>query len=315
MYVITSDSSSQWKGDAMKRSFSPVVALAVLAIGSAGTASAADCDRECLRGFITQYLNAMAAHTPGVLPLAANIRFTEDTVDMKLGDGLWKQASKIRPYRLDILDTAQGVAAAQVVVEEAGSPVMLMLRLKVVDRKIAEVETQVTRSQKEGAIFAVDALQTPNAAMLKPVEPAARSSRAEAIKLAEFYPAGLEIGSFVAVNAPFAADAYRFENGRLMAGKGCTLRPPSCEDIKGQEITKHPGLSYRVVAVDEEFGITLLRMNFGPAGGRYGDGNGLMVWEAFKVYGGQIHGVEAFMKIMPVDRPSGWDADVRHPVH
>jgi hypothetical protein len=314
MYVITSDSSSQWKGDAMKRSFSPVVALAVLAIGSAGTASAADCDRECLRGFITQYLNAMAAHTPGVLPLAANIRFTEDTVDMKLGDGLWKQASKIRPYRLDILDTAQGVAASQVVVEEAGSPVMLMLRLKVVDRKIAEVETQVTRSQKEGAIFAVDALQTPNAAMLKPVEPAARSSRAEAIKLAEFYPAGLEIGSFVAVNAPFAADAYRFENGRLMAGKGCTLRPPSCEDIKGQEITKHPGLSYRVVAVDEELGITLLRMNFGPAGGRYGDGNGLMVWEAFKVYGGQIHGVEAFMKIMPVDRPSGWDADVRHPV-
>jgi hypothetical protein len=117
------------------------------------------------------------------------------------------------------------------------------------------------------------------------------------------------------VNAPFASDAYRFENGRLMAGKGCTLRPPSCEDIRGQDITKHPGLSYRVVAVDEELGITLLRMNFGPAGGRYGDGNGLMVWEAFKVYGGQIHGVEAFMKIMPVDKPSGWDANVRHPVH
>ena len=103
--------------------------------------------------------------------------------------------------------------------------------------------------------------------MLRPVDAGQRSSRAEAIKLAEFYPAGLEIGSFVAVNAPFAADAYRFENGRLMAGKGCTFRPPSCEDIKGQEITKHPGLSYRVVAVDEELGITLLRMNFGPAAG------------------------------------------------
>ena len=296
----------------MKRVLHTAAALLIFVPGSS-TAAAADCDRECLRGFVTQYLNAMVAHTPGALPLAASIRFTEDTVDMKLGEGLWKQASKIRPYRLDILDAAQGVAASQVVVEEAGSPVMLMLRLKVVDRKIAEVETQVTRSQKEGAIFAIDALQSPNAAMLRPVEPAARSSRAEAIKLAEFYPAGLEIGSFVTVNAPFAADAYRFENGRLMAGKGCTLRPPSCEDIKGQEITKHPGLSYRVVAVDEELGITLLRMNFGPAAGRYGDGNGLMVWEAFKVYGGQIHGVEAFMKIMPVDRPSGWDTDVRHP--
>jgi hypothetical protein len=269
---------------------------------STAAVAAAVCDRECLRGFITQYLNAMVALTPGVLPLAPAVRFTEDTVDMKLGDGLWKRASKIRPYRLDILDTAQGVAASQVVVEEAGAPVMLMLRLKIANGTIAEV-----------AIFAVDALQAPNAAMLKPVPAAVRSSRADAIKLAEFYPAGLEAGSFVTVNAPFAADAYRFENGRLMAGKGCTFQPPSCEDIKGQTITKHPGLSYRVVAVDEELGITLLRMNFGPAAGRYGAGNGLMVWEAFKVYGGEIHGVEAFMKIMPVDKPSGWDTDVRHP--
>ncbi len=277
-------------------------------------AAADDCNRECLRGFITQYLNAMVAHAPGTLRVAPNVRFTEDTVEMKLGEGLWKNASKIRPYRLDILDTAQGVAATQVVVEEAGAPVMLAMRLKLVNNAIAEVETQVTRSQKEGAIFAIDALQSTNPAMTMPVDRAKRSSRAEAIKLAEFYPAGLEIGSFVTVNAPFASGAYRFENGRLMAGKGCTLNPPSCEDIKGQAISTHPGLSYRVLAVDEELGITLLRINFGRAD-RYGVGNALMVWEAFKVYGGQIHAVEAFMKIMPADAPSGWDTDVRRPVH
>jgi hypothetical protein len=82
---------------------------------------------------------------------------------MKLGEGLWRQASKIRPYRLDILDVAQGVAASQVVVEEAGMPVMLMLRLKVANMTITEVETQVTRNQKEGAIFAIEDLKTPNA--------------------------------------------------------------------------------------------------------------------------------------------------------
>ena len=42
----------------------------------------------------------------------------------------------------------QGMAASQVIVEEGGSPVMLMLRLKVADKKIAEVETQVTRPQQ-----------------------------------------------------------------------------------------------------------------------------------------------------------------------
>ncbi len=67
------------------------------------------------------------------------------------------------------------------------------------------------------------------------------------------------------------------------------------------------------MAVDEELGITLLRMNFGQSNA-YGAGNGLMVWEAFKVYGGQIHAVEAFMKIMPADRGSGWDTDVRRPI-
>jgi len=295
--------------------------LALVSILAAGTlridarqSTTSRCDRECLSGLITRYLDAMVAHTPHALPLAPNVRFTEDTVDRKIGDGLWKAASKIRPYRLDILDTTQGVAASQVVVEEAGAPVMLVLRLKVVDRTITEVETQVTRNQKEGAIFAVDALLAPNAVMLAPVAASQRSSRAEAIKLAEYYPQGLEIGSFVSVNAPFASDAYRFENGRLMAGKGCTINPPSCEDIKAQKISTHPGLSYRVVAVDEERGITLLRINFGRAD-RYGVGNALIVWEAFKVFGGQIHAVEAFMKIMPASAGSGWDADVRVPSH
>jgi hypothetical protein len=157
------------------------------------------------------------------LPLAPKVRFTEDTIDLKLGEGLWKGASKIRPYRLDILDTAQGVAASHVVVEEAGAPVMVALRLKVVNGAIAEVETQVTRNQKEGAIFAIEALQATNPAMTMPVDSAKRSSRADAITLAEYYPAGLEIGSFVSADAPFAPDAYRFENGRLMAGKGRTL--------------------------------------------------------------------------------------------
>jgi hypothetical protein len=140
-----------------RRSIRLFAIATVLAAASTARAAEGDCDRECLRGFITRYLDAMVAHTPGALPVAANVRFTEDTVDMKLGDGLWKQASKVRPYRPDILDVAQGVAAAQVVVEEAGSPVMLLLRLKVADKTITEVETQVTRSQKEGAIFAVEA--------------------------------------------------------------------------------------------------------------------------------------------------------------
>jgi hypothetical protein len=65
--------------------------ICAILLGCSTLASAADsqsvaCDRECLRGFITQYLNALVAHKPADLPLANNVRFTEDTVEMKLGD-------------------------------------------------------------------------------------------------------------------------------------------------------------------------------------------------------------------------------------
>jgi hypothetical protein len=267
-------------------------------------AADADCDRECLRGFITQYLLAMVAHTPGAVPTADKARFTEDAKELKLGEGLWKNASGLRRYRQDILDVRQGVAASQVIVEESGMPVMLVLRLKVAGKKITEVETQVTRSRAEGAIFNIDALQTAGKTMNTPPDKAQINKREDAIKIAEFYPAGLKVGSFVEVDAPFASDAYRIENGTTTAGPGCARA--GCENIKTQAIMKHPAITSRAVAVDEDLGIVLLRMNFGDTGS-YGAGNALIVWEAFKVYGGQIHAVEAFMRVMPAAAGSGWD--------
>jgi hypothetical protein len=284
----------------------PRLAVALIAAGTTLPAAAQNCDRACLRGFVTQYLDAMLTHDPAKLPVSSEARFTEDGVEMKLGEGLWKDASKIRSYRLDILDVRDGVAASQVVLEAAGSPALFALRLKIADRKITEVETQVTRTQKEGALFATDALEAPSAVMTAVPDRSELMPRGEAVNAALFYPAGLKIGSFVKADAPFAHDAYRIENGVHTAGAGCARK--GCEDLKAQTIMEHPGISTRVLAVDEELGIVLLRMNFGQTRS-YGEGNALIVWEAFKVYGGQIHGVEAFMKIMPVTAGNGgWDA-------
>ncbi|HEY2842018.1 MAG TPA: hypothetical protein VGJ09_00145 [Bryobacteraceae bacterium] len=281
----------------------PLALLLALTI-SIPAARAADCDRECLRGFITQYLNAMVAHNPAALKVSGKFKFTEDAAPMKLGEGLWKNAAAIRGYRQDILDVRQGVAASQVIVEESGMPVMLVLRLKIDGKKITEAETQVTRNRQQGAIFNIDAIQKVSPAMNLVPDRAQLNSRADAVKIAEFYPAGMKIGSFVEVNAPFAPDAYRIENGTVTAGKGCARA--GCENIKSQTIMKHPAITTRVAAVDEQMGIVLLRMNFGNTGS-YGPGNALVVWEAFKIYGGQIHAVEAFMRVMPADAGSGWD--------
>ncbi len=266
---------------------------------------ASNCDRECLRATITNYLNAVVAHDPKSLPLAANVRFTEDTVEKRLGDGLWKTASGLGRFRQDIIDVRAGVAGTHVVMQENGSPILYQVRLTVVSRKISEIDTTVVRNREEGMIYRPDALKTASAAMNVTPEPAQRNTREEMKRLALLYPAGLKVGSFVKVDAQFAPDAYRLENGQLMAGPGCTFFK-GCDHIKEQRLPTLAGIVAKVAAVDEEQGIVWLRMSFGP-GSLMGREGTLMVWEMFKIYGGEIHAVEAFMKAAPLGTQFGWD--------
>jgi hypothetical protein len=275
------------------------IVLIVLALFASPAFAQSSCDRECLKGFITQYLKAMVAHDPKALSLAPNTRFTENTRTMPLGEGLWKEATGLRNYRQDFLDVRDGQAASHVIVEASGNPIMLAVRLKIADKKISEIETMVTRNRTDGAIFMPENLKEPQAAMNVVPTAAQKMSRAELIRIAEFYPTGLKVGgSFDAVKAPFAPDAYRIENGRGMAGGAQT-------NIGSSRVMPHPDVSYRIAVVDEEMGIVLMYLDFGDTNS-YGPGNAPTTFEAFKVYGGQLHAVEAFIKIMPANTPSGW---------
>jgi len=271
-------------------------------------ASAKGCDRECLRGMITSYLNALVAHNPKMLPLAANARFTEDTVEKPLGEGLWKTASgslSLGTFRQDVIDVRQSVAGTHVVMQENGAPVLFQVRLKVVVSRISEIDTTVVHNQSEGMIFRPDELKTASPAMNLTPERFQLNTREEMIRLALLYPAGLKVGSFVKVDAQFAPDAYRLENGQMMAGPKCTFMP-GCTNIREQRLPTLAGIVAGVAAVDEEQGIVWLRMSFGP-GSLIGREGTLMVWEMFKIYGGQIHAVEAFMKTAPLGTGFGWD--------
>ena len=290
----------------LKRLSVALLLSALLSIPS--TASAQRCDRTCLGDFITQYLNAMMKHDPELLRTSSRVRFTEDTVEMKLGDGLWKNISGLRPYRQDFIDVREGIVGTHTVVEENGMPVLLALRLKVFGLAISEVETMVVRNRQEGVLFVPDAFKTPNPGMAYEPKKSELNTREEMIRIASLYPAGLRAGSFLNPDVPMSDDAYRFENGQKMAGPGCTFRPPSCEKMKSQAVPKLAGLTYSVVAVDEEMGIVWLRQDFGPGsvpGGN--DPTMISTFEAFKVYGGKIHAAEAILEVEKVGTPSGWD--------
>jgi hypothetical protein len=271
--------------------------------------SAVDCNRACLANVMSAYLDSLVAHDARKAPLADNARFTEDGKELALGEGLWKTATKIGPFRTDFLDPATGTAATHAVVEENGAPVLLAARLRAVDRRITEVETIVVRSQQEGALFQPAALTEPSAAMITPPPAAQRMARDALAEIALRYPAGLKVGSFEKSDVPFAPNAYRLENGVRMAGPGCTFRPPSCENMRAQQIPTLAGIVAHVVAVDEENGTVLLWMDFGPGslpGPPGAAPRSLVTFEAFKIHGGQVHAVEAVFEGMPPNTPSGW---------
>ncbi|HUL82042.1 MAG TPA: hypothetical protein VL131_07865 [Gammaproteobacteria bacterium] len=265
------------------------------------------CDRACLGNVMTSYLGSLVAHDPTKAPLAPNARFTEDAKVLPVGQGLWKTATKLRPFRTDFLDVRTGTAAVHAVLEENGSPVLFGARLKVADRKITEIETIVVHNQQEGALFAPDALAAPSPAMAALPPKDQLTPRDKMAEIALRYPAGLKIGSFEKSDVPFAQGAYGLENGVKMAGPGCTFQPPSCENLRTQRLPTLAEIKSRVIAVDEQNGTVLLWMDFGAGSLPRGEGKALVTFEAFKVYGGEVHAVEAVFKGMPANTPPGWE--------
>jgi hypothetical protein len=286
-----------------------LLAVCVWGVTANAQQPATACDRECLRGMVTQLLHAFLKHDVSGLPVADKLRVTEDAVEKPLAKvGLVNTVTRLRGFRQDIIDERSGVAGADVVVEETGAPVLLVVRLKVVADKLTEIELVATRSRAEGLIFNIDGLSAPSEVMNYAPRPEQLPTRDEAIKAALHYPAGLNAAkTFADVNAPFAPNAYRHENGQVMAGPDCKFAP-GCQNISTQSLAifnRLGDVQTRVVAVDERMGIVWLRMAWGV---RERGGDQLTVWETFKVYDGKIHAVEAFMRILPVEkRNGGWE--------
>lgn len=290
---------------------------AVVGFGMAGVVQAAAaaapvaitvCDRECLRSHVTQLLWSMVKHDSARLPVAPTVRITEDAVEKPLKEvGLFRSVTALRGYRQDFIDERTGMVGAHVMVEESGAPVMLAVRLKVVANQLTEIELVPTRSRADGLIFNIDGLRAASAMMNYAPRPEQLGTREQMLQIGLKYPEGLaRAETFAAVNAPFTPEAYRYENGQIMAGPDCRFAP-GCENIATQSLAIFKRLGaplVRVVLVDERMGIVWLRLAWGVQ--REG-GDQLTAFEAFKVFDGKLHAVEAFIRILPIEkRDGGW---------
>jgi hypothetical protein len=264
------------------------------------TVRAQGCDRACLTGMMTQFINALIAHDPSTLPLAATVKYTEDSRNAQLGQGIWRSVTAAGGFRQDYIDTRKGVAASHVLLREGDTQVLYSVLLHVANMKIAGIETLVQRVTPGGKFQPTD-LGKPIRGMNDPIPAGKKQSREEMIRIALTYPEGLRVGNFTDGGTPFSTNAYRVENGVITADQTDPRRR-----MYEQNIIVHPGIIASVAAVDEDNGTVVLWMNFGHTGDSYGVGNALVTFEAFKIWGGEIQSVLAFFKGLPISTARFW---------
>jgi hypothetical protein len=103
------------------------------------------CDRGCLTVMMTQFIDALVAHDPSRLPLAETVRYTEDSRNARLGQGIWQSVTANGGFRQDYIDTRKQVAASHVLLHEGDTQVLYSVLLHVAGMRITGIETLVQR--------------------------------------------------------------------------------------------------------------------------------------------------------------------------
>ena len=84
---------------------------AALALMAPAAHAAETCGRDCLVRIADQYMDAMAAQKPAGLPWPSQVRYSENSVPMAIGDGLWGAISAHGKTALKVADPKTGEVA------------------------------------------------------------------------------------------------------------------------------------------------------------------------------------------------------------
>jgi hypothetical protein len=298
------------------------------------------CDRACLERLVDQYLDAVTAHDPKLVPLAKNVKFTENGQKLVIPDGLWNSMVGKGTYRLFVDDPQAGSVAFIGTIKEEGrtpeEPIgsVIALRLKVDHGQISEAETFVVRNKDTAE--RLEKIGTPNHLFLEAVPEAQRMSRADLIKTSNMYFSGMQQNDGKA-DYPFTDDCNRIENGMQTTNaplKDGQARPDPATATNyssawGCKEQFQSGLLHfvtrirdrRYVAVDQERGLVFSFVFFDHSAGKtrhFETPNGRAVvagptqpwtWEIaemFKVENGKLHQIEAVLDRAPYRMTSGW---------
>ena len=284
------------------------IGLVIVTSTSSATAAPDDCDRACLNDFMNQYLEALLAHDPYSLPLSIDVKFTENTIRLNLGEELWQTATGLGDFQVFMADPYSKQASWFGVVMEQGEAKLLSVRLKISKNKIEEIETIITRAGLGGDFPEDMDKRVANPIWDEMLTNSEKVSRSEMIKAVDLYFEGMEHPPGT-VDVPFSDECNRTENGLQTTNnfsQGDTgFLAASCEeqfDTGLVQIFTTPERRYWMV--DEERGIVAGMFIFAITGGH----NAAPISEFFKIKNGEIYEVEAIgvSDPLPYGARTGW---------
>lgn len=261
--------------------------------GSGGTSSG-ECTRELLDGMVDDYFQALSAGDPSGLPLAADVKFTENAEEAEIGTtDFWMNAGDAK-YSQRALDTEACSVAAQAVIPESGMDLPVALRIQVEGGEMTEIETIVVRPGDYTASFAVDSDPAAIIAAAGDIgwhdevpEPE-RATRQELIAWIDKY-----FRAFPSGVCDVTAACRRLENGggdfSCGTGASCSASTP----------TSGGTFEPRVIIADEVRGIAAGLTIFDY------QTTGHLDMHMIKMSGGQVHAVHAILR--DTSGQSGWE--------
>jgi hypothetical protein len=289
------------------------------------------CDRDCLKGLADRYVAALVAHDPAKAPLAKDVRMVENIQRIRPGEGLWKSASAVpTTFRIYVPDVAAQQVGLLAVMQEEGKPIQLGLRLEVENGKITEAEHVVVHQLREAVM---PNLQTPRQPLVSAVAEPYRDARGRLLSIGAAYYDALDLNN--GALASFADDCVRYENGGQSVRKAVPAGPGDDDfapfgamgcaaQIDSQVMAYITKIDNRRVWVaDEETGLVFglshfrhaMEKNEIPVFGVPGVATRKMPYKpfdlpavhVFKIWGGQIHEIEAIGFLAPYNSPTGWE--------
>jgi hypothetical protein len=294
-------------------------------------------DRQALQTLADGYLAALVAHDPSKVPLATDVKIVENAKRIKVGEGLWKTTtSGPTDFKIIVPDPYSQEVAGMVMLGSEGKPAQLGFRLKLVDGKITEAEHMIAVPREQ---FMAN-LKTVRTGIPIEVPYEYRDSRGRLIHIAKSYYDALDNNN--GNLAPFATDCERHENGIRTAPSGgpslagpvmpnAPVRPPSLmgmQDCTGQinsgtfqyitvidnrrvevadEVTGlalgfshfHHEMSQKEFKIVNDPSREVMKMDYKPFD--------LPAMHIFKIWGGQIHEIEAMGFTTDYNSKTGWE--------